>query len=843
MPTMRAVLVMTSHLCLEGKCTCTATRVVRGREPAVKRASSRAEPARSPVALQLLGGLELSGRDASALAELCSRPKPLAVLAYLALADGTGVQRRDKLLALFWPESDAERARASLRQAVYQLRRGLGAEALTARGEDVGLSAGALACDAADFQRRIADGDPAGALALYRGDLLPGFFVDGAPGFQRWLDERRRQLRDLASSAARALVDAAEQADDVAGALAWSRRAVALAPEDEPSVRRLIALLQRAGDRAAAVRAYDAFAQHVREHYALEPSADTTALVSAMRGGGGPTGTTPSATPDAPVTAALDARRVLVAVFENATGLAALDPFGRLLADAVAQGITQLDGVQAVPLSEVPASSRHAAEEAGAATVVSGTYYAAGDELVVQGWLGDVRTGRALRALGPARAPLASPLAAVEALRDEACTGLALQLETRVLHVRATGRAPSYEAHRAYVEGHIRFVDGDWRGALAHLERATARDATYALPLVVSAIAHWNLGALAEAESAVARAAPLVHGAGPFERALLDMVRAWLAGDWGAAYEAVRRQSELAPESIASFAMAEEARRRNRPREALRLLAALDPSRGAMRGWIFYWVVMAQAQHVLGEHGRELETARRARALHPESPMALRLETHARAALGDVPGVLACIDESLATPARQEPRPGTLMREAAHELRAHGHAGAAADALLRQSLAWYEELPRDERARPAVQRATARARHDVGDWEGATAAFSALAGGEVVVADCGAIHHPHLQAHLDHGYLGVLAIRRGDVAGAARIEALLEHARGGHLFGSTHYWRAAMAALRGDVAAATRLLRRAFAGGMPHEPFIHSDPHFAAVRDTPAFAAVLAPRG
>src|SRR5690606_26389404 len=110
------------------------------------------------------------------------------------------------------------------------------------------------------------------------------------------------------------------------------------------------------------------------------------------------------------------------------------------------------------------------------------------------------------------------------------------------------------------------------------------------------------------------------------------------------------------------------------------------------------------------EHAQELDVARRARELHPESPLALRLELHARAALGDVPGVMSCVHDSLVTPARQAPRPGTLMREAALELRAHGHDGEAADALLAQSLAWYEELPDEERERPAVRRAIARAR-------------------------------------------------------------------------------------------------------------------------------------
>jgi hypothetical protein len=50
-----------------------------------------------------------------------------------------------------------------------------------------------------------------------------------------------------------------------------------------------------------------------------------------------------------------------------------------------------------------------------------------------------------------------------------------------------------------------------------------------------------------------------------------------------------------------------------------------------------------------------------------------------------------------------------------------------------------------------------------------------------------------------------------------------------------------LAALRGDGAA--RLLRRAFADGMPYESFIHRDPHFLPVRREPEFAALLAPRG
>jgi DNA-binding SARP family transcriptional activator len=796
--------------------------------------------------LRTLGGLELTASaPGDALDELLARPKPLGVLVYLALADAAPVQRRDTLLGVFWPDADAARARSSLRQALYQLRRGLGAHAMVGRGDEIGIVPGSITCDAVQFMDCIRRGDRAGALDLYRGDLLPGFFVEGAPAFDAWLDARRRQLRDTASAAARHLAGAAESTGDSAAALSWWRRAVEIARADEPSVRRLMTLLSDSGERAAALREYDSFAQHLREEYDLEPAAETRSLAHGLRAGG-----------TARAAAEPDPRRVLVTVFENRTGVASLDALGSLIADSIAQGVARLDDVQVLPLTaalsiarDVAAAGTSSAErmqqlalETGAGTVVSGACYVAGDELVVQGWIADVRTGDVGASLGPARAPASNPLAAVHALRDEACTILALRLETRVSHVRAAGRAPSYEAHTAHIEGIVRFVAGDWQGALPHFERAAAGDATYALPLIVSAITRWNLGQLAEARSALDRAAPLLGGTGPFERALHDMVRAWLAGDWDAASTAVRRQAELAPGSIPGFQVAEEARRRNRPHEAVRVLLQLDPLRGELRGWIFYWVVLAEAYHMLGDHARELDAAQRARALYPESALALRMELHARAALGDIDGLHACIHESLASPSRREPRAGTLLREAAHELRAHGHDDDTAAALLAQAAAWHHDLSADERSSAAVQRATARALYESGDLPAASALFTELAGDAVRVTDACAVHHPHLGAHLDHGYLGVIAVRCGDDAEAARIEALLAGAHGGDLFGSTFYWRAAMAALRGDGAGAARLLRRAFAHGMPYDLGIHRDPHFHHVRSVAEFAAVLAPR-
>lgn len=211
-------------------------------------------------------------------------PKSLAVLIYLAVADLGGFQRRDTLLAVFWPELDQEHARNALNQTVYQLRRSLGADALVSRGKDeLGLAGGAIWCDAVEFRERLKAGDRRGALELYGGPFVEGFHLSGAPGFERWLDATRARLRSAALRAAVQWSDRAEEEGDVAAAGRWLEWARDVAPTDERVVRRLLRHLDRQGDRARAVRVYRALAERLEEELGLEPSPETRSLVEEIR--------------------------------------------------------------------------------------------------------------------------------------------------------------------------------------------------------------------------------------------------------------------------------------------------------------------------------------------------------------------------------------------------------------------------------------------------------------------------------------------------------------------------------------------------------------------------------
>jgi DNA-binding SARP family transcriptional activator len=137
-------------------------------------------------------------------------------------------------------------------------------------------------CDAAAFDFAISDEQFARALELFRGELLDGFFPD-APGFERWLGTERERYHEAAGHAAWTLAERYEGGADLTLAARWARKAAKLAGADERRIRRVISLLDRAGDRAGAVSVYEEFAKYLRIELDIEPSVETRSLVRSLR--------------------------------------------------------------------------------------------------------------------------------------------------------------------------------------------------------------------------------------------------------------------------------------------------------------------------------------------------------------------------------------------------------------------------------------------------------------------------------------------------------------------------------------------------------------------------------
>ena len=234
------------------------------------------------IDLRVLGTLEIHGPDGAPVGAL-TQPKRLALLLYLVLAEPAGPKSRDSLMALLWPEADAESARHSLRNAIYALRQTLGEAAFVSRGEGyVGLELGALRCDALEVRRLLAEARWAEALAGWGGELVPGFYVSGSPGFESWLEEQRTDLRRTIAEAAWRRVDELERAGDP-GLVPAAQRAWALDPANEAGARRLMRFLDASVGRAAAQRAYDELTDYLRRECEAAPAPETQALARELK--------------------------------------------------------------------------------------------------------------------------------------------------------------------------------------------------------------------------------------------------------------------------------------------------------------------------------------------------------------------------------------------------------------------------------------------------------------------------------------------------------------------------------------------------------------------------------
>ncbi len=220
---------------------------------------------------RLLGALEVE-LDGTAIDSPATQ-RPWALFAYLALTPRA--VSRTELASRFWPDVLDQSARASLRSALWALRRQLG-DALMVDGERVGLSDGdGLWIDVREFER-LAAVAPAQALALCRGELLEGIDDEWALSAR---ERQRERVIELLEGQARTR----DAAGELREAIELTRQQVARDPLDEQAHRRLIVRLDAAGDRAAALRTYRALAERLRRELGVAPSPATRELAERLR--------------------------------------------------------------------------------------------------------------------------------------------------------------------------------------------------------------------------------------------------------------------------------------------------------------------------------------------------------------------------------------------------------------------------------------------------------------------------------------------------------------------------------------------------------------------------------
>jgi DNA-binding SARP family transcriptional activator/TolB-like protein len=205
----------------------------------------------------------------------------LAALALLAAAGDQGVPR-ERLLAMLWPESAPEKARNSLKQLLFALRRAVPAPAVSGTAI-LKLDPASVTSDLWDFRGALARGDLDAAVAAYAGPFLDGFSLPGAVELERWAEGERAVLAEEFHRALSTLAERALAANDHRLAVAHLRRLAAAAPLDSDVAMRLMLALVASGNRAGALQHFEIHSALLRQELDCDPEPAVAEYAASLR--------------------------------------------------------------------------------------------------------------------------------------------------------------------------------------------------------------------------------------------------------------------------------------------------------------------------------------------------------------------------------------------------------------------------------------------------------------------------------------------------------------------------------------------------------------------------------
>ncbi|MCX6831838.1 MAG: serine/threonine-protein kinase [candidate division Zixibacteria bacterium] len=525
-------------------------------------------------------------------------------------------------------------------------------------------------------------------------------------------------------------------------------------------------------------------------------------------------------------------RRVVVVPFRNQTGDPSLDPLGKMVADWTTQGLLQTGLAEVVPPDVVPGFDankdvREIAAAAGVGTIILGSYYKVGDSIQFQSQVMKA-DGSLLQAIDPIYAPKAKVMDGVESVRQRILGALMFVFDKRLEGETNMSNPPTYEAYLQYMQGlelWDKKLDLDPAGTIPYFKRAYALDTTFISPLLAACMAYSQTGQYAQMDSLVKilelRGAQL----SPLQQLDLDKIRAELAGDLMGMLASMRAMVKLSSVRAIAYELGYIALIVNRPKETVESFKKVDPE----MPWVPFWAQLARAYHMLGEHEKELESAREGRRRFPTSPFPYYSELYALAAMERMDELRELIGEQ--TNFRNFGTPAYVRRIAAEELRAHGHEDQAMT-LLDEAIRWYESQSPEKL--DSLRGSYALTLNYARRWDKAKTIYEELAKKFPKDSAAGQYYE---------SVLGIIAARQGDRTRAMEVSEWLKNLRVPYLFGENTYNRACIAAILGDKEQAVALLKESFLQGKAFGLGVHKDFDFESLWDYQPFIEFLKPKG
>ena len=252
------------------------------------------------LSLALFGSLQITLDGEPITARLWAKPQ--ALLACLAV-EADVPHRREHLAGVLWPEQSDDAARTSLRQALRQLHQVIRddlAHFLDVTPQTIQFNSSSdCQLDVTEFAVLIRACDQHAhrqretcracverlqrAAALYRGDLLAGFFLKDSAAFEEWALVKREQLRHQAIAALNTLAEHYARRGEFALMEQAARRQIEIDPLYEDAHRQVMRALTWRGQRNAALAQYESLRKALAEEIGAPPEKETLALEASIR--------------------------------------------------------------------------------------------------------------------------------------------------------------------------------------------------------------------------------------------------------------------------------------------------------------------------------------------------------------------------------------------------------------------------------------------------------------------------------------------------------------------------------------------------------------------------------
>lgn len=228
----------------------------------------------SHIGFRLLGPLAITIDGGEPPPDVLWR-KNAALLVYLVCSPEHR-RTREHLIGILWGEKTDAAARQSLREALRILRRALGTETVGTEFDDVSLQPADTVTDTATFLQCEVD-HPSQAMQLVRGVFLEGFAVPNAPEFENWLASQRMEWGQRALDVRARVIKQELRTGNPRRASVIAMQGLHADPTSDLMVRLAMKSLALAGDRSAALRAYQAFTSELEE-LGVPPETETEQL-------------------------------------------------------------------------------------------------------------------------------------------------------------------------------------------------------------------------------------------------------------------------------------------------------------------------------------------------------------------------------------------------------------------------------------------------------------------------------------------------------------------------------------------------------------------------------------